>query len=270
VARAALHLYKIPAPKLRVRKQLQPDSVRLHYFSSLRAFMAKAHSLVTRDLLPLVHDLLPSKTDATDEERVKSTLDGLSREFARYMPPRKLRDLSEEVFKRTEQFQRDQLFGQIKSALGFDPLILDQGLTAKAETFVEDNVDLVKTIPERYFSSLEDVVLEGVREGRRADAVARDIEDRYGVSESDAARIANDQVGKLYGDLNKDRQTDLGITKFTWATAQDVRVRDSHAELEGQEFDWDDPPEVDGEKIIPGQAISCRCDALPVLEDLLG
>lgn len=268
--RAALARYTLPKPALRVRRQLQPDSVRLHYFSSLRAFMAKAHSLVTRDLLPLVHSLAPERADTSDEEQVKASLDEIAREFARYMPPRRLRDLTAEVFQRTSQFQRDELFRQIKSAISLDPLIIDNGLSDKAEAFVAENVGLIKTLPERYFSSLEDVVLDGVRSSRRASDIARDVEERYGVAESDAARIANDQVGKTFGDLNRERQTNLGITRFTWATAQDNRVRDSHRALEGQEFDWDDPPEVDGEKAIPGFGVNCRCDALPVLDDMLG
>jgi uncharacterized protein with gpF-like domain len=43
-------------------------------------------------------------------------------------------------------------------------------------------------------------------------------------------------------------------------------VRESHADMEGQMCDWDDPPEVDGEKVHPGEAINCRCVAIPVVD----
>ncbi len=57
-----------------------------------------------------------------------------------------------------------------------------------------------------------------------------------------------------------------GITQYTWSTSKDERVRPSHAELEGEQFSYDDPPEVDGEPANPGEPILCRCVPLPVLD----
>jgi hypothetical protein len=60
------------------------------------------------------------------------------------------------------------------------------------------------------------------------------------------------------------RQKQLGVTSFVWQTMGDERVRDEHAERDGQEYEYDDPP--DGE--LPGEPIMCRCWAEPVLDDL--
>ena len=92
-----------------------------------------------------------------------------------------------------------------------------------------------------------------------------EIEARFDVSESRAALIARDQVGKFYGALNRARQEDLGLTHFVWRTANDERVRPEHVRLDGQRFSWSKLP-AEG---YPGQPINCRCNADPDVESLL-
>jgi SPP1 gp7 family putative phage head morphogenesis protein len=268
-----LPLYRIPAYRPRVRRQLQPDAMRMFYLAQLRPLLARMHALVTARLLPLLAELLPDpqRTDADEAERLKVELQRIANDFAKELRPRRLRALARQVFERTSDFQRDQLFKQIKGTIGIDPLLRDRGLETRAQDFIAANVDLIKTVPERYFSSIGEVVEEGVRSGQRAGSMAADIEERYGVAETNAKRIANDQIGKLYGQLNESRMSELGITRFVWRTVEDNRVRDSHSALDGQTFAWDDPPEdyKTGEKVIPGEAVNCRCIADPVFDDLI-
>jgi SPP1 gp7 family putative phage head morphogenesis protein len=126
-------------------------------------------------------------------------------------------------------------------------------------------VALIKSIPQQYFGDIEKRITAGVRSGTRWEDLAQELQDRYDVSESRAALIARDQVGKFYGELNEVRQTALGVKSFIWRTANDERVREEHADLEGETFDWDTPPSEG----IPGEAVNCRCFAEPVLDDLL-
>ncbi len=50
---------------------------------------------------------------------------------------------------------------------------------------------------------------------------------------------------------------------YIWRTRGDGKVRSEHAERDGKEFSWDDPP--DGGH--PGEAPNCRCRAEDVEED---
>src|SRR5229473_2616445 len=158
------------------------------------------------------------------------------------------------------------LRGQLRAALGVDPLLSEPAsLTARAEQFTAENVRLIKTVPSRFFGELEQRLIAGIRSGTRASDLTQEISDRYDVSETNAARIANDQVGKFFGELNKVRQTNLGITTYTWRTVGDNRVREDHDDREGEQFDWSDPPE-DGH---PGEAVNCRCWPEPDLSDII-
>ena len=99
----------------------------------------------------------------------------------------------------------------------------------------------------------------------QAEEIAGELEDSYGVSARRAALIARDQIGKLNGEIARERQTELGIRRYKWRSSSDERVRPEHADRDGQIFEWSDPP-PDGH---PGQPVQCRCWAEPLIDDLL-
>jgi SPP1 gp7 family putative phage head morphogenesis protein len=123
------------------------------------------------------------------------------------------------------------------------------------------NVALIKSIPEQYFDKVGDAVTKGIESGLRYEDIAKEIQRVGDVTESRAKLIARDQVSKLNGSMSQVRQMSIGIDRYTWSTAGDERVREMHAELDGQEFSWTDSP-PDGH---PGEAVCCRCVAIPVI-----
>lgn len=130
---------------------------------------------------------------------------------------------------------------------------------AKVQAFVKENVDLITTVPERYFGSLGKLVEKYATSGQRPETLAKLISARWGVAETDAARIARHQVAKLNGEVNVARLVDAGITRFIWRDMNDGRVRSTHAALDGESFDPENPP-AEG---IPGEEVNCRCYAQP-------
>jgi len=141
----------------------------------------------------------------------------------------------------TSAHSKRQLGKQVKVVLGLDPILSEPWLGPMAEAFTHDNVALISSIPERYFNEIEQSVTRGVRAGRRHEPMAREIQERYQVSEARARLIARDQVSKLNGDLNRARQQGLGIERYIWRTSGDERVRSSHEMLDGMYCRWDDP-----------------------------
>ena len=92
--------------------------------------------------------------------------------------------------------------------------------------------------------------------------LAQKIRQIGGVTENRAKLIARDQTAKLNSSLTQAQHESLGVTHYRWSTSKDERVRESHAENEGQVFSWDDPPETGH----PGFEINCRCVAIPVFD----
>lgn len=87
--------------------------------------------------------------------------------------------------------------------------------------------------------------------------------DRGNVSASRAELIARDQTLKLNAKINETHQTSAGVTSYVWSTSGDERVREEHAALAGETFNWSSPPEPGH----PGEDYQCRCVALPVMPE---
>lgn len=146
---------------------------------------------------------------------------------------------------------------------------------AQAQTnWVASNTALIKSIPAQHAERVEQIVRNGVLQGESPKALAAKIQEAAGVTKRRATVIARDQIQKANAELTKERQTDLGITQYTWVTAHDERVRGnptgrypnarpSHYARDGKVFDWDKPPEGGH----AGMAILCRCYSSPVFPE---
>lgn len=130
----------------------------------------------------------------------------------------------------------------------------------------EANIRLVENAARVYAQSVREIFESPNSFGLGVDDLRQQLLERGDVSESRAELIARDQTLKLNGDITQARQENAGVTSYVWSTSHDERVRDTHAELDGQEFDWASPPEPGH----PGDDYQCRCVALPVIAELEG
>ena len=105
-------------------------------------------------------------------------------------------------------------------------------------------------------------------ENRTPEQLQERLEERFVVTKSKLEAASKDDILTLNGQITQVRQEAAGIEEFYWTTAGENRVRESHAEIDGEVFRWDDPPIVDGEEAIPGQPPNCRCVATPRLPEL--
>lgn len=156
----------------------------------------------------------------------------------------------------------------IKATLGIDireDYYLGDFYAEQLQKWVDENVSLIKTIPEDTLDKMKDIVYDGFTNGKTTTRIVKEIQKAYGVSRRRAELIARDQTAKLNGQIQRAQQIDAGITEYIWSTTGDERVRKSHQELNGKKFSWDDPPEnSDGRKCHPGQDYQCRCIGRPV------
>lgn len=251
-------------------RQLPPDRIRESYTAALQGIMSWVMERTRAEIVPQLEALAAAAsrvatTDASNTDKLGDAIDKLRAEFDRRYSRQRLRGLVQPYAERTATFQATQLNRQMRAAVALDVVGSEPWLGAAVEDFVRENVALIKTIPSRYFDEIETLVSREAADGARWETMVKGIEDRYDVSRSRAKIIARDQVGKFYADLNRVRQSDLGISRFVWRTMRDNRVRPEHEELDGQSFTWGNAP--DGG---PGEAVLCRCYADPDLSSVKG
>lgn len=160
----------------------------------------------------------------------------------------------------------------VKATLGIDLMddyYLDEFYRESLTRWIDENVNLIKTIPQETLSDMHNIVLEGFKSGKTTTSIVKEIQHTYGVKRSSARLLARDQLSKLNGEIAKAQQQDAGVEEYIWSDSGDGRVRKRHKQLNGKKFRWDDPPVIDtrtGRRGNPGDDYQCRCVALPVFD----
>jgi SPP1 gp7 family putative phage head morphogenesis protein len=268
------HLRTLP----RLPRQQHPTLIALRYFKRLRAFLADVREQLESKLVPALPRLAEAGKAARGVEAEHKDAEGddpdsdvgaILDEIADNLADKWTRDrfaaMVQPIAGDVEKFHAGQLNKTLAPVIGVDVVGGEPWIRDTLEAFTKENVALIKKLPATLFSDLESMLTRQIADGARWEDMASTIRDRYDVTERHANLIARDQAGKLYGDLNRVRQNDLGITGYIWRTMNDNRVREEHEEREGVEFQWNGPPE-DGN---PGEPVLCRCFAEPDLRPVI-
>lgn len=136
------------------------------------------------------------------------------------------------------------------------------------QAVIGENVGLIKSIGEKYLSDVEKQVWQSVRAGHGLGELAKLLQERYDVSKKRAALIARDQNNKAKATIEQARRLDLGLTKAIWKhSSAGKHPRQSHVAANGKEYDIEKGMYIDGEYILPGEKINCRCYSTVVIPD---
>lgn len=230
-----------------VEDLLMPELDRI--FEAAKSFATADAVGVRRDEYATIVSEVFGEIEIEFEQRIKKTKRAAAKKAAN----------------RTEEQNEKELSRYTKQLVGIDVVQEEPWLADFTELFIEANVGLIESIGERMHGEVRELVEGAAATGVRPESLAKDIEERFGVSESRARLIARDQIGKYNGMLSAARQQRLGVRSFIWRTSGDERVRESHRAKEGNTYEWQDPPADTG---MPGEDYQCRCTAEPDLEAL--
>ena len=131
---------------------------------------------------------------------------------------------------------------------------------------VNENVSLIKSIPREYLTQVEGAVMRSVQTGRDLGSLTDYLVKQHGVTRRRAAMIARDQNNRATGALTRVRQMELAgpDAEAIWVHAGGGKTaRPTHLAAGRERVrykvkeGWRDPE--DGQFILPGQKINCRC-----------
>lgn len=215
------------------------------------------------------------RVDGDPNDPLGDLFDQVANDVDQAVPQARIAQAAGNAGNRIASHVRAEVDGQIKQVVGIDVFGGDQKLTDHVNTFVRQQLVQVQALKSATLNKVHAAVFDGLRQGLRVEPLAAKLRQEVGLSKTRATIIANDQVGKLNGELTRLRQTNLGITRYKWITARDELVRPGHRALDGTVQTWASPPVVNpktGKRAHPGfdtHFYPCRCSAQPVIEDLL-
>jgi SPP1 gp7 family putative phage head morphogenesis protein len=136
---------------------------------------------------------------------------------------------------------------------------------------IEENVGLIRSIPEQFHTQVQGMVMRSVTAGRDLHQLSKDLQERFGVTERRAALIARDQNQKATAAFTRVRQEDLGIDEAIWQHSHGGKEpRRTHLANDGKRYKpsegWHDPDPKVNRRIWPGELINCRCVSRSVIK----
>jgi SPP1 gp7 family putative phage head morphogenesis protein len=180
--------------------------------------------------------------------------------------------------KLAEYFSRS---AEKRSSAVMRKLLKDHGFTVEfrmtaamrdvMQASIAEQVSLIKSIPEKYFTDVQGSVMRAVQNGRDLPTLTDDLQKNYGVAYRRAAFIARDQVNKANASMTRVRQKELGITEAVWLHSHAGKEpRPTHVAMDGKKYDVEKgmyDPAV-GKFVFPGELPNCRCLSRSVIPGL--
>lgn len=211
-------------------------------------------------LIPMAQDALPAnmlrKTMKELRKRWEKRFDEMAPKLAEYF--------AKTVSRRSDS-SLQRILRQGGVSVRFKPTKVQKDVMQAA---VNENVTLIKSIPQRHLDEVEGLVMRSVQRGRSLGELSKELQKRFGVTKRRAALIARDQNNKVSGSLHRVRQLELGIKEAIWIhSGGGKEPRPTHVRNNGKKYDvangWYDPAEK--KFIMPGELINCRCVSRPVI-----
>ena len=138
---------------------------------------------------------------------------------------------------------------------------------AAMNQILQEQVDLITSLPLRASQRIHKLTVEGLAGGPRAEEIRDEILKSGQVSVSQATTIARTETTRTATAMTQARALHIGSEGYIWRTAEDGDVRPQHKRLNGRFFRWDDPPVAgsNGERAHAGAIYNCRCYPEPVI-----
>lgn len=244
---------------------LNPNAgLRVWYRKRLEAMIDAMHRSVMKWVIAAYNANEPAiselAADATPSAEIKKLIDKLTDRWFRQFD-KGAKELAD-YFALAANKRTDAALQSILERAGFSigKFKMTPAQRDVIEAAVNENVGLIKSIPEQYLKNVEGDVMRAVQVGGATGDLAKKLEANYGVSMRRAKFIARDQTAKATSVMGRARYLELGVEKAIWRHSRAGKVpRKSHLHNDGKEYSvsegwWD--PDV-GEFIQPGQLINC-------------
>lgn len=171
--------------------------------------------------------------------------------------------ISQQMLGKLDRKSKEEFYKRVAGKTGIDvaDLIAKEGMKSTTNALMAETAQWIKTLRDDALQSFTNNTLFGMTQGESLDTIVSQFKDVVKERKNHAQFLARNQVQNYNSITTKIRAQNLGITKAIWETAGDERVRPSHADREGKEFDLAKGlySSVDGKYLLPGTDYNCRC-----------
>lgn len=183
----------------------------------------------------------------------------------------RIEGISQQMLGKLDKKAKLEFYNRVAAKTGIDvkDLIAKEGLKSTTNALMTETAQWIQTLRDDTFQKFTNNTLFAMSQGESLDTIVSQFDDIVVERKNHARFLARNQVQNYNSVTTKIRAQNLGITKAIWETAGDERVRPSHDDREGKEFDLAEGlySSIDGLHLIPGVDYNCRCTAVYVIPE---
>lgn len=163
---------------------------------------------------------------------------------------------------------------------GMKQALRDAGFTVRMDgsrvendvvaALIRENVALIRSIPEQYFTEVTGLVMRSASRGRDVAFLEEELAKRYAITQRRAKLIARDQSNKASQAIQLTESRRLGITEGIWVHVPGKKSsRKTHMQMNGKRFRLDEGlyDSAVGRAVMPAELVACNCTYRPIIPE---
>jgi len=186
----------------------------------------------------------------------------------------RIESMSNQFTSKVDKRNQKELYGKLESKIGIsrDELEATEGLTFQINAYKLETSQWVKKLRDETLEDWTSNTLRLMADGKGLPEILSQFDGMVEKRKNHAKMVARTQIASFNSLTTKARAQNLGLTKAVWVTSNDERVRRSHRDRNGEEFDLSEGlySAQDGKTLLPGTDYQCRCDyriLIPGMDD---
>lgn len=254
-------------------------AVRERYSKSLVALIKQMTEQTAREItknLKTPHAKEYFAEDASVSSSSRILTNQLRKKFVELFS-KKAKDLAEGMVGDTDKASSGALhhsLKQLSGGLSLGTRVFSNETNEIITATIAENVSLIKSIPQQYFTDIEGAVMRSITTGNGLQDLVPFLKSHESITIKRARLIAGDQSRKAFSNITASRMKELNVKKYRWIHSSAAEEpRPLHVKLSGTIQSLDKPPiiqyakgkqpEVRGK---PGDLINCLCIMQPIID----
>lgn len=200
-----------------------------------------------------------------------SLANSVSRKIKKRFSDSRLKKASDKILNSIDRETQKNLYSQVEKEIGIDAreLIATEGLKSSINAQKLETQQWLKKIRDETLEEYTNNSLRAMAQGQTIDDVLAQYDDMTEKRKNHAQFTARNQVQNYNSMVQDVRARNLGLERGRWETAEDERVRPSHKDRQGKEFDLSKGcySPIDGKWLKTGVDYNCRCTTIYVIPE---
>lgn len=186
------------------------------------------------------------------------------RKLIRQFDDKRIEKLVKQILAKVDKRNRGELYAKVEKQIGISTteLTATEGLMADMNALNLETAQWVKKLRDETLELYTNNSLHAMTTGASLSDILEQFDGMVEKRKNHAKFTARNQIGNFNSIATKLRAQNLGIEKARWVTSKDERVRESHKDRHGKEFDLAEGlySSIDKKHLLPGVDYQCRCD----------